>query len=311
MKRLGSTLRRGAYGVARTAAFTLVEVLVVLLIVSGIMLAMTQLLEAARISRDTIHNIQETQLAGPAIMDLIERDLRALVAYDHAPDKVLRIRNRVLLGHDADRIDFVSSTDSVVPVEVDRRWLRSDLNEVGYMLRVSPFDDEFLELYRREDFFVDEEPFDGGAYTFLHDHVKHLDIQVFEEDGRDAKPIEEWGVREDQIGLPKRIEIRLTLELAPRLTQETIRFAPVDKRTITYTRIVRFGDDLMAQVEFSPSPRIPVLGAPPTPEGVGGAAATPPGGGTGGGGTGGGGTGGGGGGGGGGGSAGAARVDGL
>ncbi len=253
------------------AAFTLVEVLVVLLIVSGIMLAMTQLLEAARISRDTIHNIQETQLAGPAIMDLIERDLRALVVYDRPPDQLLRIKNRVILGHDADRIDFVTSTDSVVSTEIDRNFLRADINEVGYMLRVNPADDEFLELYRREDFFVDEEPFDGGAYTFLHDHVKHFEIQVFEEDGRDAKPLEEWGVRQDQVGLPKRIEIRLTLEMAPRLTQEQVRFAPIGMRTITYTRIVRFGDDLLAQVEISPSPRIPVLGSPPTPSGIGGA----------------------------------------
>ena len=38
-----------------------------LLIVSGIMLAITQILEVTRISRDTIHNVQETQLAGPAI----------------------------------------------------------------------------------------------------------------------------------------------------------------------------------------------------------------------------------------------------
>jgi prepilin-type N-terminal cleavage/methylation domain-containing protein len=275
-----------ASSVARRAraAFTLVEVMVVLLIVSAIMLAMTQLLEAARISRDAIHNIQETQLAGPAIMDLIERDLRALVTYDRAPDKLIRVRNRVVLGHDADRIDFVTATDSVVPVEIDRRWVRSDVNEVGYVLRASPRDDEFLEFYRREDFFVDEEPFAGGAYTFLHDHVKHFDIQVFDEDGRDAKPLEEWGEREEQTGVPKRIEIRLTLELAPRLSQEQQHYSPMGQRTVTYTRIIRFGEDLLAQVEFSPIPTIPTLGAAPNANGAGGAAAggaggVPPGGG--------------------------------
>ena len=275
-----------ASSVARRAraAFTLVEVMVVLLIVSAIMLAMTQLLEAARISRDTIHNIQETQLAGPAIMDLIERDLRALVTYDRPPDKLIRVRNRVVLGHDADRIDFVTATDSVVPVEIDRRWVRSDVNEVGYVLRASPRDDEFLELYRREDFFVDEEPFAGGAYTFLHDHVKHFDIQVFDEDGRDAKPLEEWGEREEQTGVPKRIEIRLTLELAPRLSQEQQHYSPMGQRTVTYTRIIRFGEDLLAQVEISPIPTIPTLGAAPNANGAGGAAAggaggVPPGGG--------------------------------
>lgn len=59
-------LRR--FQTAATAGFTLVEVLVTLLIMGGIMVSMTQILGAARNTRDTIHNIQETQLAGPAIL---------------------------------------------------------------------------------------------------------------------------------------------------------------------------------------------------------------------------------------------------
>src|SRR5262249_15221466 len=55
------------------AGFTLVEVLLTLLIMGMIMVSMTQILTAARTSRDTIHNIQETELAGPAILDMIER----------------------------------------------------------------------------------------------------------------------------------------------------------------------------------------------------------------------------------------------
>ena len=68
-------LRRGT-----RAGFTLVEVLLTLLIMSMIMVSLTQILTAARTSRDTIHNIQETQLAGPAILDLVERDLRGHIA---------------------------------------------------------------------------------------------------------------------------------------------------------------------------------------------------------------------------------------
>jgi hypothetical protein len=103
--------------------------------------------------------------------------------------------------------------------------------------------------------------------------VKHFDIQVFDEDGRDAKPLEEWGEREEQTGVPKRIEIRLTLELAPRLSQEQQHYSPMGQRTVTYTRIVRFGEDLLAQVEISPIPTIPTLGAAPNANGAGGAAA--------------------------------------
>jgi len=243
------------------AGFSLVEVLVALMIVSGIMLALTQLLEATRISRDTIHNIQETQLAGPAIMDLIERDLRGIMVYDRESDQALRVKNRVLLGRDADRIDFVTTTDSLVLSEADRRLVRADVNEVGYALRLSPTDDEFLELYRREDFGIDEEPFDGGTYTFLHDHVRNLEMQAFDEDGQDVEGLDDWGDDEENVGLPKRVEVRLTLELAPRLSHEQLRIAPADKRIVTYTRIVRFSEDLLTQMEVQPVPVVPIMTA--------------------------------------------------
>ena len=71
--------------------------------------------------------------------------------------------------------------------------MRSDVHEVGYRLRPNPTDDDFLEIYRREDFGVDDEPFDGGNYTFLHDRVKRFDVQVFTEDGPDAEPLDDWG----------------------------------------------------------------------------------------------------------------------
>ena len=66
---------------ASRAGFTLAEVLLTLLIMSGILLSITKILQAARNARDTIHNYQENQLAGPAIMDMIERDLRGMITY--------------------------------------------------------------------------------------------------------------------------------------------------------------------------------------------------------------------------------------
>jgi prepilin-type N-terminal cleavage/methylation domain-containing protein len=243
------------------AGFTLIEVLVTLLIVGGIMLAITQILEAARISRDTIHNIQETQLAGPAIMDLIERDLRGLVIYDRPAEELLRVVNRVQAGLDADSLDFVSTTDSLVATQVDNRWVRCDVNEVGYRLRPSP-DDDFLELYRREGFGVDDAPFEGGAFTFLHDRVKSLEIQVFEEDGPEAEPLDAWNELGDSDGLPLRLQIELTLELAPRIAREQLSVVPIDKRTVVYRRIVRLPPVLIESQEVVPVPVIPVLTPP-------------------------------------------------
>ena len=87
--------RRGA--APTKSGFTLAEVLVTVLIMGGIMVSITQILHTARISRDTIHNIQETQLAGPAIMDMIERDLRGLMIYNRTRQDHMRVQNRVML----------------------------------------------------------------------------------------------------------------------------------------------------------------------------------------------------------------------
>lgn len=247
------------------AGFTLIEVLLTLFIMSGILLSITQILRAARISRDTIHNIQETQLAGPAILDMIERDLRSLLVYNRTRAQHLRVLDRVMHGLDGDSIDFVSTTDGLVPRFLDRRSLRSDLNEVGYRLRPSPTYDDFLELYRREDMGIDDDPFEGGEFSFLHDRVKGFDIRVFTEDGPDAEPVDEWNGKRnpEQVGVPARLEITLTLELSPRIAREQIRIQSLERRTQVYKRVIRLPETLRV-----PEEQIIVLRVP-TPPGAG------------------------------------------
>lgn len=258
-------LRGRALQAARVAGFTLVEVLVVVLIISGIMLAITQVLDSARVSRDTIHNLDETQLAGPAIMDLIERDLRGMITYDLPMESMLKVKSRVVSGLDADSLDFVTSTDSLAAWDVNRRASSNDYGEVGYRLRPNPLEKDLLEIYRRESFGVDDKPFEGGQFVFLHDRVRHFDIQIYTEDGPDADPLEEWndGASEpEKQGLPARLQIELTLELAPRIQREQIRFRSVDKRTITYRRVIRIPQALRDALQAPPIPEIPQLSQP-------------------------------------------------
>jgi prepilin-type N-terminal cleavage/methylation domain-containing protein len=265
----------------RRAGFTLVEVLITLLIMSGIMVALAEILTAARTARDTVHNVLETQTAGPAILDLIERDLRGILTYDTTRSRQLRIKQRVVMGFDADSIDFVTNSDSMVLHELDDRFVRADVNEVGYHLRPAPQNDQFLEIYRRESFGVDDEPFDGGNYQFLHERVKAFDIQVFRKDGPDEEPVDHWATDEgsEDIGLPARIEISLTLELAPRIVHEQLRVAPVDRRTVVYKRILRLPEVLRCAEAGIPIPAIPTLASgsggagndPNAPGGAGGA----------------------------------------
>jgi prepilin-type N-terminal cleavage/methylation domain-containing protein len=246
------------------AGFTLIEILVAIMIMGLMLLSITKLLNAVRTTRDRIHNIQETQLAGPAIIDMIERDLLGIVTINVPRAYHLRIKNRIELGRDADRIDFVTTSDGLVLIPQDDRLVRADYNEIGYVTRPNPNDDHFLELYRREGFGVDDEPFEGGSYTFLHDQVRDLSIEIFEEDGPDIEPLEEWGMDPDdpeRIGLPASIRISLTLELAPRLLREQIEMDSSDKRTVTYHRIIRFPQWLRVAEDEIPRLAVPT---PPT-----------------------------------------------
>lgn len=259
---------RTTRGSARGASsgFTLIEVLLTLLIMAGIMVSMAQILTATRTSRDTIHNIQETQLAGPAILDLVERDLRGLFVYDRTRANHLRVKNRVMLGLDGDSLDFVTTTDGLVLHEESGRFVRTDFNEVGYRLRQSEGSDQFLEIYRREGYGVDEDPFEGGSFQFLHDRVKGFDVECFAADGPDEEPVDEWGSGKDdeQIGLPARVEITLTLELAPRIVNEQLRLASIDRRTVVYRRVIRLPESLRLEETAIPIAKLP---EPPAPQG--------------------------------------------
>ena len=243
------------------SGFTLAEILVVVMIMSGILVAITMVLTSARRTRDLIHNIQENQLAGPAILDHMERDLRSMFVFGRPPEEALRVLDRTVAGRDGDRIDFITSTNSLILTEdlSANKFLRADFNEVGYVLRENPRNEDFLEIYRREAFGVDEEPFEGGRYTFLHDRVKGLNIEVFENDDtpdEEAEPLDEWDAVE-KVGLPARVEIVLTLELAPRLVREQLTLASVDKRTVEYRRVIRFPQYLRDALALQPVPKIP------------------------------------------------------
>lgn len=267
------------------AGFTLIEVMLVAMIMGMMMVSISKLMQAARRTRDTIHNFQETQLAGPAVLEMMTRDLQGLISTGRPRTDWLRITDRTVNGQDADRIDFVTTTDSlVVQTDDNDDPLRADLNEVGYVLRPNPENEEFLEVYRREDFGVDDEPMQGGEYTFLSDQVKGLNIEVFHEDGPDADPEDEWtaeslaplpGLPPSTVvagtsnagnegegigGLPAWIRISLTIELKPRIDRESMDFSGADKRTITYVRNFRFPTVL--RVETGSIPR---MGIPPAP----------------------------------------------
>ncbi len=250
------------------AGFTLVEIVVTVLIMGLMLTGVTRLLTAVRTSRDLVHNVQEQQLAGPAILDLVERDLRGIFTTGLPLKSHLQLRDNITLGLDADRLDFVTTTDSLIWFGEGERQVRSDICEVGYCLRPNEDDSDFLEMFRREGFGVDEDPFQGGNYVLVHDHVTGFSIEAFSEDGPDAEPLDEWGTNSsdvDTLGLPASLRLTLEIELQPRLLRETQGHMR-QKQKFTYTRIVRLPQSLRREQKDTPRFAIP---SPADPEGAG------------------------------------------
>ena len=254
----------------RRDGFTIVEVMIAVAVMSLMLVSILKVLSAVRLTRDRIHNTQETQLAGPIIMDLIREDLQGLHILGRTKDDHLKITDRVQYGLDADRIDFITTTVSREPVWIDGEVRRAQICEVGYVTRPNPDDDEFLELYRREDYGVDDEPFSGGNYTFLSNRVKSFSIEVFMQDGPDEEPLMDWGnpdtIEEDHKGLPASVVVSMTLENAPRLLQEQLEFSSTQLMTVTYKRTLRFPEELRQdedQLAFLAIPTVPDDGTSP------------------------------------------------
>lgn len=256
-------MRRHRKTHASAAGFTLVEVLIAALIMGMMFMSISKLMQSARQTRDTIHNFQETQLAGPAILEMLSVDVAGLFTFNRERQFWVGITDRTVNGLDADRIDFVTTSDSLLAISDlgdEDRPVRADYNEVGYVLRPNPDNDEFLELYRREDYGIDEEPMRGGEYTFLSNQVKGFNIEVYEEDGPDSDPVDDWGPSAgdpDRVGLPAFAKITLTIELKPRIDRESMDRTGRDRRTIDYVRYVRFPERLRFEEEAIPRLTIP------------------------------------------------------
>ncbi len=242
------------------AGFTMVEVLVTIAIMGLMLAGITQMLSSVRFTRDIIHNEQEQYLAGPAILDLIERDIQAIFVTGIPREAHLLVADRVVGGADADRIDFFTTTDSLIWHEDSGRPVRADVNEVGYCLRFNPSDDDFLELYRREGFGIDLDPHEGGRYIFLHDRIRGFNIEVFPERGPEdiLEPVDEWGQDEgdtETSGLPAFLRVTLEIELEPRLLRETLLLS---KQLKTYERIINLPEAL----RYGQPSQIPRLAIP-------------------------------------------------
>jgi prepilin-type N-terminal cleavage/methylation domain-containing protein len=186
----------------RDAGFTLVELLVAIFLLGTIMTFVYQILWNAVMARDLVTEDLEGPKVETAIFDQIARDLRFLYfEQGRLPgDSGFWGRSKQMNGRDIDRLDFLTARTTRVAQleEATEQPGDSPLTEVGYALRQNEKNPRWFELWRREDYFVDDDPTDGGKYSLVYDKIRRFNLRYFTTpEKNDAEQgLEEWDSKE-------------------------------------------------------------------------------------------------------------------
>ena len=239
--------------------FTLVEILLAMGI-SGMLFTMMFLtLDQVVRSRNDMSNLATPYVIGPAILDVMSKDLANVYFYDVLENNSFYGADAQLYGREADALSFITLSKSFAPDQDleaedeygENRGRYAYVNEVGFALKRQQGNPNFLELWRREDFYVDEAPHAGGEYVLMYDRVHSLSFQYISRNpdspesgpgGQTQKDAEDmlqdgW-VSLDEGGVPRAILV--ILEIYARDSEEEVeeRFGDKDNppRIYRFTR---------------------------------------------------------------------------
>jgi len=199
---------------SRQRGFTLIEIVVALTILSALVaMVLTSMQLTVRGRDDLLERLRRPKVAN-AIISQIIKDLRYLWFGGLTGNAGFVGRSQQVGGRDGDRIDFVTARLArTVPLDEENRSEdapQAQLAEVGYALRPGE-DGQHIELWRREDAYVDDDPTNGGSYTLIYDRIREVSWTYYDRPGeaQDAKGQEEWDSR-----VKKRVPYALILQLS-------------------------------------------------------------------------------------------------
>jgi prepilin-type N-terminal cleavage/methylation domain-containing protein len=248
----------------KQSGFTLIEVLLAISITATVMLTVGTTFHIMLNARDVVDDLAESSEAGPRILNLIERDLRGLWTYNIKNNKVFKGTVADVNGRDADRINFLTTTDSVGMVtDLESVPHKTTICEVGYWFKPNPRFRDVFELWRREDPMVDNELSTQGSFQLVHDRIKNFKIRYYDSLGFEAEELLEWdSSTEDR--LPKRLKIEFTIERrrSSRNVVSDIEVEDFEGAEKNYIRHFVF-DDRLNDILAANNARIPVLPPPP------------------------------------------------
>jgi prepilin-type N-terminal cleavage/methylation domain-containing protein len=255
----------------RQRGFTLIEVLLAIAITATVMLTVATTFHVMLNARDVIDDLSESTEAGPRILNLIERDLQGLWTWNVHNNAVFRGRDMDVNGRDADRMDFLTTTDAVgFVLDMQNVPRKPTICEVGYWFKPNARYRDVFEMWRREDPMVDEDLVTEGSYQLVHDRVKSFKITYFRALGNEAREEVEWDSAVED-AMPKRIKIEFTIERkrSSRNVVNDIEIDDFEGADKTYVRHFVF-DERFDKVLAANTARIPLYPPEPTGEGGGG-----------------------------------------
>lgn len=269
MKRDLGTMRARRAG-ARSRGFTLIEVVVTLAMIGGIMAVIYTVLYSTLDTKRRAELHVARSYIGPLLLDQVEHDIRQMFAFNINHGRILEGEDKRISGQEADELRLVAMTPST-SARVDRdKAVFSAVNEVGYTLTENPDNRDFLILWRREDFFVDDDPLRGGKGTPLYRRVTGFDVKYFAELGEEAREEDSWDMEARDDKFPAAIQVELTIEVEPRGSGERLSAEELDRTRVTFKRYIPLPQDIAKQVAILPSVPLAELPGDNPAEGRGG-----------------------------------------
>lgn len=196
---------------ARTAGFTLIEVLAVIMITALVMYAVYSVLFSTLMAREAVDEAVGVFEVGPKIADLVVGDLQLVAFGLVAENQGLKGGVQTVGGVEVSYVDFVTTRDSRTINPSVEGELHSDVTEIGYRLVPSENYPDYLELYRREEWGVDDDPLSDGLYHKVYDRVKEFRLEYIEAGKEDAETYDDTWDSEDKKRLPRAIKLRITI----------------------------------------------------------------------------------------------------
>ncbi len=217
--------------------FTLIEVLITLMMIGVIMTATYAVLFTTIVARDRLEKENLEGKIGPAILDLIEKDVGGTWCWNIHSNDVFKGEAVTVSGENADAFHFTCTTNSSYTMPNDNMRVASDLTEVSYRLRQNPRNRDYLELRRRQDFHLDDRIAEGGIYELIYSRVRSFQVIYYADLHEDAEKLDEWDASK-RGRLPAAMEIFLSIEIDPTLAGYSL--DEMERSRLDYHRVIFF-----------------------------------------------------------------------